>query len=221
MRRGLVAALGSAVLLDALAGRPVEAAPSPTPASRAISGISMVGDSLTVGSAPYQATDFNTVGWSNAAVNAFNSRSIHRKEQADSYTGLTAVDAIRKLYGDTNTWVIALGTNDCIVNPVADYANVIIDMLGRIGASHRVLWVNVHLPTATTNATAWNKALLRVADAWQGQMEVYDWASLAAAHPEWALTDHIHYHDVGYRYRAAVVAEASVQAFGAPDFLHW
>ncbi|MCU1368319.1 MAG: putative peptidoglycan O-acetyltransferase YrhL [Ilumatobacteraceae bacterium] len=181
----------------------------------------MVGDSLTVGSAPYQSSDFNTVGWSTAAVNAFNSRSIHRKEQADSYTGLTAVDAIRSLYGDTNTWVIALGTNDCVVNPVADYEDVIVDMLGRIGATHRVLWINVHLPTAKSSETAWNKALLTVADAWQGEMRVYDWASLATAHPEWATGDHIHYHDAGYRYRAAVVAKASVQSFGAPAYLHW
>ena len=72
----------------------------------------MVGDSLTVGSLPYQAGAFIDTGWTDIAINAHGSRGIKTKVSADPYTGLTAVDALRAAHGDADLWVVALGTND-------------------------------------------------------------------------------------------------------------
>ena len=54
----------------------------------------MVGDSLTVGSLPYQAGAFIDNGWTDIAINAYGSRGVKTKVSADPHTGLTAVDAL-------------------------------------------------------------------------------------------------------------------------------
>ena len=103
---GALAAVGGFSIIDALAaftgGLDTANAASSTSTLRLL----MVGDSLTVGSLPYQAGAFIDNGWTDMAINAHGSRGIRTKVSADPHTGLTAVDALRAAHGDADLWVV-------------------------------------------------------------------------------------------------------------------
>jgi lysophospholipase L1-like esterase len=81
-------------------------------------------------------------------------------------------------------------------------------MMDRIGAGHRVLWVNVYLPKMPERQQAWNAALETVAEERPDEMFLYDWASLAAENEPWLARDQVHYSGTGYRQRSSAIAEA-------------
>ena len=170
--------------------------------------ISMVGDSLTCGAQPFQADAFGEAGWSHSTIDAYLSRGVRTKLPADRYTGLRAVDAIRDKPGDTEAWVIALGTNDAVIYPSNKQVDVIRTMMDHIGTGHKVLWINVYLPEARPLQVAWNATLDEVASQ-RGDMFVYDWASFAAENQRWLSHDRLHYTREGYRYRAIATGLAS------------
>lgn len=122
---------------------------------------------------------------------------------------------MREQFGDADDWVIALGTNDARVHPPGQYTGLIRRMLERIGRGHRVVCVNVHTPGQPEQMTAWNDALAMVAAERSGEMLVYDWAAVAAQHPEWMTEDRIHYTAEGYRARAFAVAFGARALFEA------
>jgi lysophospholipase L1-like esterase len=98
------------------------------------------------------------------------------------------------------TVVVALGTND--VESSDQFTAVIDEMMALLG-HRRVVWVNVASPTGQP----FNRDL----DAARGHypnLEVLDWASLMAAHPEDLLADHIHCTQAGYQLRAEAIAAA-------------
>ena len=170
----------------------------------------MVGDSLTCGSLPFQADAFAEAGWSHSTIDAYASRGVRTKLKADRYTGLRAVDAIRDKPGDSEAWVIALGTNDAVIYPKEKQAEVIGMMMDHIGTGHKVLWINVYLPDARPLQLAWNATLDEVASN-RSDMFVYDWASFAAENQRWLAQDRLHYLRDGYRYRAIASGLASRQ----------
>jgi lysophospholipase L1-like esterase len=183
-------------------------------ATRALGGastrISMVGDSLTSGSLPFQPDAFAEARWSHSTIDAYVSRGVRTKLKADRYTGLTAVDAIRDKSGDSDAWVIALGTNDAVIYSNERQAEVIRGMMDHIGTGHRVMWINVYLPDSRPLQLAWNETLDDAA-ADRSDMFVYDWASFAAENQRWLARDRIHYSSDGYRSRATAIGLASRQ----------
>jgi lysophospholipase L1-like esterase len=206
LRAGITAAIGSWAAVEVLGAARASAAPGPVATS---ARISMVGDSLTIGTLPFQADDFATAGWTHSSIDAFISRGIRSKMKADQHTGLTAVDAIRGNSGDTDAWIVALGTNDAAFYSHDKKADIIRLMTDHIGYGHKVMWVNVYLPDARPVQLAWNAALENVADERGGDMFVYDWASFAAQNPRWLALDGTHYTRDGYRYRSTAIGIAS------------
>jgi lysophospholipase L1-like esterase len=204
LNAGLMAALGSWAALELFE---TEAGASTTPG--AATRVSMVGDSLTTGVLPYQADAFSDVGWARSAIDAYRTRGVRTKAKADPRTGLTAVDAIRSTAGDSDVWIVALGTNDAGIQAVHEYPTLIGQMMDRIGPGHRVVWVNIYLPATPPRQRAWNTALTRVADERADEMIVYDWATLASQNAQWLSLDQVHYTGSGYRHRAKAVADAT------------
>ncbi|MGZ4737839.1 MAG: GDSL-type esterase/lipase family protein [Ilumatobacteraceae bacterium] len=208
---GALAVIGGFPIIDALGaftgGLDTANAASSTSTQRLL----MVGDSLTVGSLPYQAAAFIDNGWTDMAVNAHGSRGIKTKVSADPYTGLTAVDALRAAHGDADLWVVALGTNDAGQYPASQYPDLIASMLNRIGADHLTMWVNTYMPTRARLQVAWNSALNEVAVQRPDELVVFDWAAYAAGHAGWLGADSIHYTATGYRARSSAVAAASTK----------
>ncbi len=207
LRAGFAAAVGSWAAIEVLGAGQASAAPF-TP-SVTSGRISMVGDSLTCGTLPFQADDFTAAGWSHSAIDAYVSRGVRTKIKTDRYTGLTAVDAIREKSGDSDAWVIGLGTNDSVIYSHNKQAEVIAMMMDHIGSGHKVLWVNVYLPERKPLQLAWNSALDEAAQRSGGDIVVLDWASIAAQNDRWLAHDHIHYSRDGYRSRSSAIAQAS------------
>ena len=188
--------------------------PQITRPRKATNRISLVGDSLTSGAEPYQDRAFASAGWSSSAIDAYRSRGVLTKIAADPHNGITAVDAIRAADGDTDVWVVALGTNDAGIYAARHYPDVINAMVDHIGSQHVVVWVNIYLPETPARQDAWNFALGVVAAERPGLI-VFDWATVAAANPDWIGKDKIHYSPIGYEYRANAVALATAPL--APD----
>jgi lysophospholipase L1-like esterase len=172
--------------------------------------VSVIGDSLTIGTEPYQSEAFSTAGWGHSAIDAYNSRGIRTKLKKDHYTGLTSVDAIRATSGDSDLWVVALGSNDAGIYAKAKHAAVIGMMMDKIGSGHTVMWVNVYLPKTPPRQNNWNWALATVAKERGDEMFVFDWASLAEKNPHWLADDHVHYTNKGYLQRASAITQATV-----------
>jgi lysophospholipase L1-like esterase len=182
---------------------------SSTSATGSATGVSVVGDSLTEGTLPYQPAAFTAAGWTTWVVDGYTSRGIATKVAQDPHNGLSAVDAIRSRSGDTNTWVVALGTNDSGIYAPSQYLGLIQRMLDRIGPDHVVYWVDIYLPAMPARQQAWNDALAVAAAEWSGHMIVVEWSSIASGHPEWLQSDQIHDVAAGYRARAAVITDAT------------
>jgi lysophospholipase L1-like esterase len=217
---GFLAACGSVAALELLGASEVGASSSRASSSRASSlrgsalsasatRVSVIGDSLTIGTMPYQSDAFTEAGWRHAEIDAYNSRGIRTKLKKDLHTGLTSVDAIRATSGDSDLWVVALGTNDAGIYAKAKHAEVIGLMMDKIGSGHTVMWVNVYLPKAPPRQENWNSALATVAAERGSQMFVFDWASLAEKNPKWLANDQVHCNNKGYVQRASAIAQAT------------
>jgi lysophospholipase L1-like esterase len=165
-----------------LSSHPSTTVPAVTPAT---GPVYVLGDSLTVGMAPYLSPLLPG-----------------RPVEIDGKIARTATDGLAivatRRASLPPTVVVALGTND--VESPDQFAAVIDQMMALLG-HRRVIWVNVASPTGH----AFNRDL----DAAKGRyrnLEVLDWASLMAAHPEDLVFDHIHCTQAGYQLRAAVIA---------------
>ena len=202
---GLLAACGSMAALDLLGPGRAGASTLNTAATR----ISVIGDSLTIGTMPYQADALSGAGWARSTIDAHGSRGIRTKVKSDKNTGLTAVDGIRSTSGDSVLWVVALGTNDAGLYPKAKQPDIIRLMMDHIGSSHRVLWVNIYLPAKPVRHQSWNAALQTVADERPDEMFIFDWATLATENPHWLANDQIHCSGKGYAQRSAAIALAT------------
>ena len=202
---GLFAALGSMAAVELLSGQRASALPFTGSATR----VSVVGDSLTQGTLPYQADAFSNVGWGGSTIDAFISRGVRTKVKRDKHTGLTSVDAIRAKSGDSDLWIVALGTNDAGLYKRDRIAEIIASMMEKIGIGHYVMWVNIYLPAKPLRQENWNNALATVAADYPDSMFILDWATLAAENPNWLAGDSIHCSGRGYEHRSTAIAMAS------------
>ena len=213
LRVGVGTVVGSCLTLGLLdrgrvsAARRARTVPTPSPGAPP-RRISMVGDSLTVGTMRYQHDDLVAAGWSQATIDAYVSRGIRTKMRADAHTGITAVDAIRKTSGDTEAWIVGLGTNDAVIYSKNKHADVIAQMMDHIGRGHRVLWINVYLPDRAALQDSWNSALEVIARD-RGDMTVFDWATVVRRHKRWVASDGLHCSPYGYEQRSQLVGAAS------------
>jgi lysophospholipase L1-like esterase len=205
-----LAAFGSVAALELLGATAASASSGRSLSLRAAATrVSVIGDSLTIGTMPYQSAAFSNAGWGHSAIDAYNSRGVRTKLKKDHYTGVTSVDAIRATSGDSDLWVIALGSNDAGIYAKAKHAEVIGMMMDKIGSGHTVMWVNVYLPKAAPRQEHWNSALATVAKERGDEMFVFDWASLAEKNPHWLADDQVHYTNKGYLQRASAIAQAT------------
>ncbi len=202
---GVAAVLGSVAALELFGASTVSARAKATPATR----IALIGDSLTIGTMPYQAGAFSDVGWAGSMIDAYGSRGVRTKVKSDLHTGLTAVDAIRTTVGDCDVWVVALGTNDAGIFAKAKHPQLIRQMMDRIGGGHYVMWVNVYLPATPPRQEHWNAALETVAEERPNELFVFDWASLAAQNERWLADDQVHCSGKGYTNRSTEIASAT------------
>jgi lysophospholipase L1-like esterase len=208
-----LAAFGSVAALELLGGAEAGATSAPKSSGHSSSlrasatRVSVIGDSLTIGTMPYQSEAFANAGWGHAAIDAYGARGIRTKLKKDQHTGLTSVDAIRETSGDSDLWVVALGTNDAGIYARAKHAEVIGMMMDKIGSGHTVMWVNVYLPKTPQRQNNWNWALATVAKERGDEMFVFDWASLAKKNPKWMADDQIHCSNRGYEQRASAIAQ--------------
>jgi lysophospholipase L1-like esterase len=167
-----------------LSSHPSTTVPAPT---HATGPVYVLGDSLTLGMVPYLPPLLPG-----------------RRVDIDGKIGRTATDGLAivatRRASLPPTVVVALGTND--VESSDQFAAVIDQIMALLG-NRRVIWVNIASPTARP----FNRDLA-AARARFRNLELIDWASLMAAHPEDLVFDHIHCTPAGYQLRAAVTAWA-------------
>ena len=169
----------------------------------------VIGDSLTFLAQPNVSTALTDVGWAASHVDAFEGRGVDFTLQGAPDTGLRAIDSLRSQFGDDDDWIVALGTNEVLFRDRSTYSSAIRHMLDRIGAGRRVMWVNTYLPDHPVQQAAWNAALDQAAAERNGDLVVYDWASVNAQHPEWMLYDNVHHNVEGNAAWARAIGDAS------------
>ena len=119
--------------------------------------------------------------------------------------------------GYDGCWVFAMGTNDTanrFVGSVVGPDERIDRVMSLIG-DHPVMWLTVKTlrtsgPYSEAQMQLWNDAL-GAACARYPNMRVYNWAGQVS--DSWYIPDGIHFTSVGYRWRAALTAEALAVAF--------
>lgn len=124
------------------------------------------------------------------------------------FVGQSASDGYLRTYLSSPTaqaapaWVIELGTNnsgDPTTVARLEHWVDLIDSLRTPGAPQQVRWVTPHRPASYTGGmSAWtldafNAELARLAST-RPWLRLLDFASLAAAHPEWFAADSMHVH---------------------------
>ena len=176
----MLAGCGSAAAR--LAGHPTTTVAPPAPPS---GPVYVLGDSLTVGMAPYLPA-------------LLPGRSV----EIDGKTGRTATEGLDILATRKAplppTVVMALGTND--IESPEEFTAVVNESMALLGP-RRVIWVNIASPRSQPFNVDLDAARTRYRN-----LEVIDWARVMAAHPEDLVADHIHNTDAGYRLRAEVIA---------------
>jgi hypothetical protein len=150
------------------------------------------GDSLAVGTSSYLASVLR--GW---------------KLSAAAQVGRRADEGVRALQSRGSSLerviVVDLGTNDdpALVGRFASYVKAVVRAAG---PSRCVIWSTIHRPPVNgVSYDGYNRAL-KALDRTYRNLHVFDWAAMAAAHPEWFGADSIHPDADGYRARAAAVA---------------
>jgi lysophospholipase L1-like esterase len=172
-------------------------------ASHAVSGTSApggqramldLGDSLSVGAAPYLRRQ----------LRAYRIQSVHD-------IGLHAYDAARlvtrRRAALPPVLVVSAGTND---DPriVSAFSRAISDVVRAAGRERCVVWPTIVRPPAVGATYAgFNRALAR-ADARYRTLVLVDWVGLVKRHPGWLSDDGVHVDAAGYRARAAAIATA-------------
>lgn len=148
----------------------------------------------------YLKNDYKSMGFTNVIVDATNGGSIWYPN------GYSGVEKVRKYKKPGTCWVIALGTNDSASTSHVNWQprfDSIMDVIG----TDPVMWVNVWYNSSTRPnynvfvATGWNAFLIRN-KTFLPTITIYDWATTAKSHPEWFLSDGLHYTDTGSKQRS-------------------
>jgi hypothetical protein len=207
--RSLVAAVLLMVGVLAVAARPA-AADLPVYVETGTVGpngaLGMIGESSTQGMLPWIADDLGALGWGPLRMYAAPGVRI---PPDNAGFAIPVVQRWRAEGFDPRVWIIGLGANDVgfSTTNVSGAAAYIDSMLDAIGPGREVLWIDITHHEADWQA-AWNQALANVA-ARRLNLHVFDWAAIAAQHPEWIVSDHVHLTPTGYRQKSLMVADAT------------
>ncbi len=101
--------------------------------------------------------------------------------------------------------VVDLGTNDD-PRAVGQFARDVREVVRLAGPTRCVIWPTINRPPYDGVSYDGYNAVLRSLDRRYRSLHVYDWASVARAHPGWFGSDGVHPGTAGYRVRAAGIA---------------
>lgn len=149
--------------------------------------VTLVGDSLNVGTSPYLREELR--GWT---------------VRDDSVVGRSTPEglvALAALHGDDPV-VVSLGTNDP-VGTTAAFASEVRRALELAGNGRCVVWATIWREDGPDEG--FNKVLREIA-AEDGDLRVLPWAEMLAEHPSYLAADHLHGSPEGYAARAAEAA---------------
>jgi hypothetical protein len=168
--------------------------------------LGLIGESSTQGTFPWLPDDLGALGWGPLRLYAFPGVRIPPDNPGFA---IPVVQRWRTEGFDPRVWIIGLGANDVGFSTTSvPKATAYIDaMLDAIGPGREVLWINITHHEPDWQA-AWNEALVEVA-ARRLNLHLFDWASLAAQHPEWMAPDRVHSTATGYRQKSLLVANAT------------
>jgi lysophospholipase L1-like esterase len=154
----------------------------------------LVGDSLSVGAAPYLES----------ALSGYRIRTSHR---VGLLSGEVARRVVRSRASLPPVLVVSAGTNDHPTE-VPDFARAVSTVLGAAGRRRCVVWPTiVRPPVGGTTYAGLNAALGRAARR-NGRLVLVDWVGLVQKNPRLLRADGVHATAAGYRARAAAIARA-------------
>jgi hypothetical protein len=176
--------------IAALAGLGAGSAPSAPGAAHSVLDI---GDSLSVGAAPYLRS----------RLRGYRFEEVHD-------VGLHAYDAARIVSGThplPSVLVVSAGTND---DPriVATFIRSVASIVTTAGVGRCVVWPTIVRPPAVGATYAGINLALKRAAARHHNLVLVDWVHLVREHPWWLASDGVHVSVPGYRARAAAIATA-------------
>jgi lysophospholipase L1-like esterase len=184
-----------AVLVAALAAAAVAALAQPAAGARA-SGPALLdlGDSLSVGTAPYLR----------ARLRGYRIES-HHDVGLHAYDAAAVVSSARSAL--PKVLVVSAGTND---DPriVSTFIRAVSRVLAAAGPGRCVVWPTIVRPPAVgASYDALNRALAR-ASSRHRNLVLVDWVGLVRRHASWLSADGVHVSAAGYRARAGAIASA-------------
>lgn len=154
-----------------------------------VSSISMIGDSLNLGTeAPLRD-----------ALPRWTFRT-------DDVVGRSTATGLERLRAATLApyVVISLGTNDPS-SEVAAFRAAVADALQIVGPNRCVVWATIH---RDLNAYDGFNEVLRAAARGNRNLRLIEWAQMIDKHPEWLAYDGIHGNPAGYAARADAIVPA-------------
>jgi lysophospholipase L1-like esterase len=192
------------VAVVALSGVAVSAGPGEANASTGRPVVLVVGDSLTVGAERRgQLSVQLRAGGVTPVVHGQNGMSTYQAPPV-----ITAARAKSK----PRLIVVALGTNDAMVNAGGDaFGRRIAEVMAAAGKTP-VLWVDVHATAFRDQARAANRQLRMAAKKWPN-LTVLEWSSTRGS--SMLIYDGVHLTARGYQVRAAFITAAVSKALGA------
>jgi lysophospholipase L1-like esterase len=153
-----------------------------------------VGDSLSVGAAPYLQRE----------LDGFRIRSSHRVGLRSPEVARRVVRARAQLPA---VLVVSAGTNDD-PRELPVFSRALSTVLGTAGERRCVVWPTiVRPPVGGATYVGLNLALARAAKR-HPNLVLVDWAGLVKRHPRLLRADGVHATSAGYRARAAAIARA-------------
>ena len=122
-----------------------------------------------------------------------------------AYQGVATIEALQREGTLPYVVVVNLGTNDD-PRAVRQFGSYVGRIVRAAGPERCVIWATiVRPPYAGVSYDGLNRVLVAAAARWQS-FHVFDWRSLARAHPAWFGSDGVHPSIPGYRVRAKLLA---------------
>ncbi len=174
-----------------------DAAPTPPPEPINGNDITVIGDSVTLASAPALLETFPGI-----IVDGEVSRSV--------YAFTNAANELAAQGQLHDTVVISLGTNGVFPRQTAD------EMLDYLGPDRKVVFVTAYGPPRASWIPTANDTMRAMAKDHADQVRIADWHAVVSAHPEVLASDQIHPTAAGGKLYAAEV-ERAITSFNVPD----
>ncbi len=180
-----IAALAAVLVVLALLGGPAGAAER-----RAVLD---VGDSLSVGTAPYLAQQLR--GY---RIDGYRAVGLRSQEVARRIGRSRALPPVL---------VVSAGTNDD-PREVTAFSESVSGVLAAAGTARCVVWLTIaRPPVGGMPYTGLNRVLSRAA-ARRSSLVLVDWVGMVRRNPGWLRSDRVHASSAGYRARAKAIARA-------------